>query len=138
MLPILAYMDHGSSWRWLIDWQEAAKRPIRTLVFMFVAAVVGAGLFTYYVGSDRSFSVSTAVGCGCGVVSLLIGLRSVRDPDGVVARATKASKRALVWSVVVALGLALSGAALSDWQLAASAVPFLILAVVLLLVRRLS
>ena len=120
----------------MIDWQEASEKPIRSLLFLLVLGVAGMGVITYYVGSDRSLSASIAVGLGCGVLLSLVGLRNLRDPERVVARAKKASKRALVWSGVVAVGLALSGAILSDWPLAASAVPFVILAVVLLLVRR--
>ena len=67
MLAILLRMDQGSSWRWLVDWQEASKKPVRTLLFMFAAAAVGAGAFTYYVATNRSFPLSLAVGLGCGV-----------------------------------------------------------------------
>jgi hypothetical protein len=136
MSPIMTYVNQGSNWRWLVDRQEASKKPIRSLAFMFVAGAVGAGVFTYYAGTDHGFSASIAVGFGCGVVLLLVGLRSLGDPARVVARATKASRRMLVWCAVVALGLGLSGAVLSDWQLAASAVSFVPLAVVLLLIRR--
>jgi hypothetical protein len=125
-----------SSWRWLIDWQEASKHPIRTLAFMFVAGFVCAGLATYYIGSSRSLSTSVAVGVVCGVVLLVVGLRGIRDPGGVVARATKASRRMLVCCAVGAFGLALASALLSDWQLAAAALPPAVLAAALFVVRR--
>jgi hypothetical protein len=120
----------------LIDWQEASQRPLSTLTFLFAGGAVGAGLVTYFIGTARSLSGSLAVGLACGLVCLTLGWRSIRDPAGVVARATKASKRMLVSCAVAALALALVGAALSDWQLAASAVPLAIVAAALLANRR--
>lgn len=120
----------------MIDWQEASRKPVRTVLFMFVAGVVCVAAFIYYT-TDLSFPVSLVIGLAAGVVLLAIGLRSVRDPDGVVARATGASRRGLVWAAVIGLALAVSGVALSAWQLAASAIPFAVLVAVFLLVRRL-
>jgi predicted permease len=128
-------MERRSSWRWLFDWQEAAKSPVRTLVFMFVSGVIGAAAAAHYIGGFQSRSSSIAAGFACGVVVVLVGLRSVSDPGGVVARATSANRPMLVFCAVGAVGLLVVGAALSDWRLAASAVPLAILSCVLFLVR---
>ena len=63
---------------WVTDWGEAAKRPKRTLAFLFVAGLVCGGLLGYL--SDRSVAWAVIVGTGVAAVLTVGGWKSMRDP----------------------------------------------------------
>jgi hypothetical protein len=64
---------------WLNDWDEAAKRPWRTVITVAVAGVVAGGLVGYFRFGD---SVGWGVVLGVGVAAILgvTTWRTVSDP----------------------------------------------------------
>lgn len=70
---------HNGTVSWINDWDEAAKRPWRTVISVCVAGLVAGGLFGYFRFGD---SVAYGVVLGVGVATILgvMTWRTVSDP----------------------------------------------------------
>jgi hypothetical protein len=77
---------------WLTHWEEAARRPARTVIAMSLAGLVGGGLYGYL-----AFGHSVGWGLAVGILLALVlaagGWRIVRDP----ARVAELSRRPRPW-----------------------------------------
>lgn len=109
--------------RWLFSWEEAAKRPWRTVISVSVLGFVAAGLYGYFRLGDRTVGWGIALGLGVGLVLGVFTWRTVRDPARVAELAPKQKElrlAALRWAAVrlalpfVALGIASAAGALSN------------------------
>jgi MFS family permease len=96
----------------LMNWEEAARRPARTVIFMVLAGLVGGGLYGYF-----AFGHSEGWGLAFGILVALVlgvtGWRIVRDPARVAElsrqprlEALKAAAPRLVAALLVVLALA--------------------------------
>src|SRR5206468_10632645 len=65
--------------RWLFSWQDAARRPRRTVIAMSVQGLVAGGLFGYFRFGD-SVGYGIALGLGVALILCTTTWRTVRDP----------------------------------------------------------
>ena len=65
---------------WLFNWTEAAKRPRRTVVAMFLCGLVGGGLIGYF-RFNHSVGWAMALGLGFAVVLGRTGWTAIHDPE---------------------------------------------------------
>jgi uncharacterized membrane protein YfcA len=88
---------------WLTDWDEAAKKPKRTLAFMFLTGLVVGGLVGYfgYYGNQRSPLWAAILGVTFATILTYVGWRSLRDP----AWAQRRRSREAVTRSMVALAI---------------------------------
>jgi hypothetical protein len=66
--------------RWLFSWEEAAKRPWRTVISVFLLGFVCAGLYGYFRFGNRTVVWGLVLGLSVGLVLGALTWRTVRDP----------------------------------------------------------
>jgi hypothetical protein len=66
--------------RWAFSWEEAAKRPWRTVISVVVAGGLLAGVYGYFRLGDQSVGWGLALGLSVGLLLGVSTWRSVRDP----------------------------------------------------------
>src|SRR2546430_17293398 len=79
--------------RWMSSWEEAAKRPWRTVITVSLSGLVAGGLYGYFRFGD-SVGIGVALGSGVALILGTMTLKTVHDPAR-VAELTERKARGL-------------------------------------------
>ena len=124
--------------RWLTDWEEARKRPFRTVATGSAVVFTGMALGDYYVAGTRSVSSAAGVGAVCAVV---IGLLIAGDLWPGIFQRRLTSRRPTrvwhrvwrwmfpVWCAAISLSLIAYGISVGHASVAIAGLPFMAIAV---------
>jgi hypothetical protein len=130
---------------WLFSWEGAARHPVRTLVVMFPISTVGLAAVAYATLAEGNLVSAIVVGILAGVLFTISIARTIREQQAPASEKSRGSQSwsrlrlgvdvafALLGLVTIALGVFRGSI-----SLALAGLPFVLLALIVALARRLG
>ncbi len=130
---------------WLTDVDEARKKPVRTITTSVIVVFTSLALGDYYIAGTHSASSALSVGGACAAAIVLVLCRglwpNVFDRPVTSRGASRFGHVVWRWHFVIgcfliALALVVVGASVGSTGVAATGIPFLAIAAVLVLAKK--